>query len=157
MKGSKRKTKSRSTNVSVGHTWVPRGLIRSTGPQIYAIVNPMKLCHKYWLMPPLRPADVITAEARSPLFLLFFLSLSPVTPFRSHPLPFVLERDSVPGVYFVARQRRATTPFLFFFPPACCVSTTPESGMRGHPFLSTYFSGCPARLSLSRFKSIRES
>ena len=46
---------------------------------------------------------------------------------------------------------------LSFFPPACCVSTTPESGMRGHPFLSTYFSGCPARLSLSRFKSIRES
>lgn len=52
----------RITNVSVGHMWVPRGLIRSAGSLIYAIVNPVKLCHKYRLMPPLRPADVITAE-----------------------------------------------------------------------------------------------
>lgn len=68
------------TNVSVGHMWVPRGLIRSAGPLIYAIVNPVKLCRKYRLMPPLRPADVITVGAPfSIIFVLFLLVSLPLS------------------------------------------------------------------------------
>lgn len=63
------------TNVSVGHMWVPRGLICSAGSLIYAIVNPVKLCHKYRLMPPLRPADVITAKLALHNFMFSFFFL----------------------------------------------------------------------------------
>jgi len=93
------------TNVSVGHMWIPRGLIRSAGPLIYAIVNPVKLCHKYRLMPPLRPADVITAE-------------SALHNFR----PSSVALFSV--FFFLASRSRGTCPSF------CCIFRVPTAAAR---------------------------
>lgn len=127
------------TNVSVGHVWIPRGLIRSTGPLIYAIVNPVKLCHKYRLMPPLRPADVITAEPalhnfRSPSS----VALSSRYSSSSSRVPG--ERVLVSTVYLVSRQQRRrrrrrwcgvlsahrARPFLFLSARAARTSARPK-------------------------------
>lgn len=102
--------------------WIPRGLIRSTGPLIYAIVNPVKLCHKYRLMPPLRPADVITAEpalhnfrspssvALLPVFL-FFVSRSRGTCPSFHCISRVPTAAAAAVVRRSQRTSRAPFPF----------------------------------------------
>jgi len=154
-----------STNVSVGHMWVPRGLIRSAGPLIYAIVNPVKLCHKYRLMPPLRPADVITAEpalhnfcspSSTALFSVFLVRASRTT------------RVPVSVVYLVRRQwwcsgsaaqrPRSARPFLFS-PGVRCDAHIRALEIPNHPSTLPFCLSEPscAEPTLSRFKSIMHS
>lgn len=134
------------TNVSVGHMWIPRGLIRSAGPLIYAIVNPVKLCHKYRLMPPLRPADVITAESalhnfRSPssvaLFSVFFFFASRSRgTCPSFPFPLYIScPDSSGGTAFTTRIARS---LLFLSTRAACTSARPKFRITLSLSLSTY-------------------
>jgi len=136
------------------------GLIRSTGPLIYAIVNPVKLCHKYRLMPPLRPADVITVESalhnfRSPssvaLFsvFLFFVSRSRGTcpSFRC-----IFRVPSSGGAAFTTRIARS---FLFLLARAARTSARPK--FRITLSLSLFLFPPIVGLTLSRFKSITHS
>lgn len=91
--------------------WVPRGLIRSAGSLIYAIVNPMKLCRKYRLMPPLRPADVITAELALHNFC-FSFSVALFSVFFFFTLPH--SRETCPSFRYIFRiLMRSAHPFLF--------------------------------------------
>jgi len=98
--------------------WVPRGLIRSAGPLIYAIVNPVKLCHKYRLMPPLRPADVITAEpalhnfcspSSTALFSVFLVRAS-----RTTRVPVSVVYLVRRGAVAAQRSPEERAPFPFF-------------------------------------------
>lgn len=90
--------------------WVPRGLIRSAGSLIYAIVNPMKLCRKYRLMPPLRPADVITAELALHNFCFSFSLSSRYS--SSSPYRIPEKRVLVSAVYLVPRCAARTLSFF---------------------------------------------
>lgn len=149
------------TNVSVGHMWIPRGLIRSAGPLLYAIVNPVKLCHKYRLMPPLRPADVITAEPAlhnfrslsSVAFFSVFLFLVP----RSRRTCPSFRIFCVPTAAAARRSQRAhRAPFLFSLGSRCAHIRAPE--IPNHPFTLPFYLFPPAvELTLSRFKSITHS
>lgn len=131
----------------MGHMWIPRGLIRSTGPLIYAIVNPVKLCHKYRLMPPLRPADVITAEpalhnfrspssvALLPVFL-FFVSRSRGTCPSFHCISRVPTAAAAAAV--VRRSQRASrAPFPFSLGSRCAHIRAPE--IPNHPFALPFY------------------
>lgn len=151
------------TNVSVGHMWIPRGLIRSAGPLIYAIVNPVKLCHKYRLMPPLRPADVITTGPA----LHNFRSLSSPSLFSQYSSSWSRvpeERVLVSAVYLVSRQQRQrdvhnariARPFFFPLGSRCAHIRAPE--IPNHPFTLPFYLFPPAvEQTLSRFKSITHS
>lgn len=125
------------TNVSVGHMWIPRGLIRPAGPLIYAIVNPVKLCHKYRLMPPLRPADVITAEPA----LHNFHSLSSPSPFSQYS-------------FYLASRSRGTCPSFRCIFRAPTVVAAATSTARASRALSFFFS---SRLALRAHPRARNS
>lgn len=150
------------TNASVGHMWIPRGLIRSAGFLIYAIVNPVKLCHKYRLMPPLRPADVITAQSA----LHNSRSLSSVALFSVFLFLASRSRGTCPSFRCIFRvptavaarrsQRASRAPFLFSPGSRCAHIRAPE--IPNHPFTLPFYLFPPAvGPTLSRFKSITHS
>lgn len=125
--------------------WIPRGLIRSAGPLIYAIVNPVKLCHKYRLMPPLRPADVITAQS----VLHSSRSLSSVALFSVFLLLASRSRGTCPSFRCIFRVPTAVAargvhsahrarPFFFLPARAARTSARPKFRITLSLSLSTY-------------------
>lgn len=152
--------------------WIPRGLIRSAGPLIYAIVNPVKLCHKYRLMPPLRPADVITAE---PALHNFRSSSSSVALFPVFLFLASRSRGTCPSFRCIFRVPTAAAaamrrcgaarhshnahpaPFPFSLDSRCAHIRAPE--IPNHPFTLPFYLFPPVVVgpTLSRFKSITHS
>lgn len=138
--------------------WVPRGLIRSAGSLIYAIVNPVKLCHKYRLMPPLRPADVITARLALHNFTFSFFFLLGIL--LLHLTGFPEERVLVSVVYRVLTAMPAPRTLSFFIWERIYVRARNSPDYPFYfPLLSFTYSLPPFRVgpTLSRFKLITHS